>query len=179
MKLPLAYYGDPILRKKCPPVQNFDDELKRFVKDMEETLHAHYGAGLAAPQVKRSIALFLTNVPQTKEGEEEWTDCLIRVFINPKILEYSEEEWLRGEGCLSIPGLYGVVSRPLTIKVKAYDIDGNEFTEEFSGLQARAIMHENDHINGVLYIDRIKGKERQKMESELRAIKKKYYDQEK
>lgn len=177
MKLPLAYYGDPILRKKCPPVEHFDDELKQFVKDLEETLIAHDGAGLAAPQVKRSLALFLTNVPQKKEDEEEWTGCRLRLFINPKILEYSDEEWYRGEGCLSIPGLYAVVSRPLRIKVKAYDIDGNEFTEEFSGLPARAIMHENDHINGVLFIDRIKGRERQEMENELKAIKKKYYDQ--
>lgn len=174
MKLPIAYYGDPILRKKCPPVEKFDDQLKQLIKDMEETVIAHDGLGLAAPQVKHPLALFITHVPQD-EKQEDWNTCKIRHFINPKILEYGEEEWWRGEGCLSIPGLYGEISRPWHIKVKAFDINGNEFTEEFSGLQARAIMHENDHINGVLFIDRIRGKERQEMENELRAIKKKYF----
>lgn len=175
MKLPLAYYGDPILRKKCPPVVNFDDNLKRLIKDMEETVISHDGLGLAAPQVKHSLAVFITNVPQN-ETEDDWSNCKIIHFINPKILEYSEEEWARGEGCLSIPGIYSQIWRPLRIKVKAYDIDGNEFTNEYSGLQARAIMHENDHINGVLFIDRVKGKEKTEIEKELKRIKKIYYD---
>jgi peptide deformylase len=175
MKLPLAYYGDPILRKKCPPVERFDDEFKQFVKDMEETVIAHDGLGLAAPQCKRSIALFITNVPQN-ETEDDWSTCAIKHFVNPKILEYSADMWGRGEGCLSIPGLYGVIYRPLKIKVRAYDIEGNEFTGEYKGLQARAIMHENDHINGVLFIDRIKGKERLEMETELKEIKKRYLE---
>ena len=175
MKLPLAYYGDPILRKKCPPVEHFDENLKNFIKDMEETMLAHDGLGLAAPQVKRSIAVFMTNVPQNDE-EDDFNTCKTIVFINPKILEYSEEEWSRGEGCLSIPGVYAPVWRPLTIKVKAYTIEGKEFIAEYRGLQARAIMHENDHINGVLFVDRVKGKEKLEIEKELKLIKKQYYD---
>ena len=138
----------------------------------------HDGAGLAAPQVHRDMTVFLTNIPK-QIGPDEWGPNNIRLFINPKIIEHSEEEWLRGEGCLSIPELYSPIWRPLHIKVEATDINGNVFTEKFSGLQARAVMHENDHINGVLFIDRVRGKERQEIEAELRAIKKKYFSKKK
>lgn len=173
MHLPLAYYGDPALRKKCEPVTTFDEKLKQFVKDMEETMVFHDGIGIAAPQVHVSLAVFITCIP-IKTGPDQTKPGKSRLFINPKILEYSEEEWLRGEGCLSIPKLYGNVSRPLRIKIEAFDLDGKLFAEELSGIEARAFMHENDHINGVLFIDRIKGEERKKMEAELREIKKKY-----
>jgi len=173
MLLPLAYYGNPILRKKCRRVEHFDVSLKQLIKDMEETMHAHDGIGLAAPQVKADLALFVTQVP-VETGPDTTSPGRFRVFINPKILEHSDEEWLRGEACLSIPKVFGTVSRPMRIKVEATDIDGKTFIEEFSGLEARAIMHENDHINGVLFIDRVKGKERQEIEAELREVKKKY-----
>jgi len=178
MKLPLAYYGNPILRKKCARVEAITDELRQLVRDMEETMMSYDGVGLAAPQVHKNLALFMINMSikdeATKEYEADKTLTQNIVFINPKILHYSEEGWLRGEGCLSIPKIYGVVGRPLHIKVEAMDIEGNIFTKEFSGLAARAIMHENDHINGVLFIDRIRGKEREEMEPALRALKKKY-----
>lgn len=173
MQLPLAYYGDPILRKKCRRIEQIDDKLKQLVSDMEETMLIHNGAGLAAPQVHFSLALFITNVAE-QAGPDEWMPGATRVFINPKILEYSNDEWLRGEGCLSIPEVFGHVYRPLHIKVEATNLEGSIFVEKFSGLLARAIMHENDHINGVLFIDRVRGKERQELESELRAIKKKF-----
>lgn len=178
MKLPLAYYGEPILRKKCQRVEHIDDEIKQFIKDLEETMLFHDGAGLAAPQIHRSLAIFLTNIPK-QIGPDEWAPAPIRLFINPKILKYSDEEWLRGEGCLSIPNVFAPVYRPMHITVEATDLEGNRFVEDFSGLQARAIMHENDHINGVLFIDRIRGKERQEIEAELRAVKKKYFDKKK
>lgn len=178
MKLPLAYYGDPILRKKCARIEGIDDNLRQLVKDMEETMFANDGAGLAAPQVHLSLAIFITNIPK-QVGPDEWLPGTTRVFINPKILEYSEEEWLRGEGCLSIPDVYATVSRPMHIKVEATDLDGNRFVEQFSGLPARAIMHENDHINGVLFIDRVRGRERTEIEAELKAVKKKYFNKKK
>lgn len=174
MKLPLAYYGNPILRKKGERVSAITPELLQLVANMEETMFAHDGIGLAAPQVNKSLALFITNVPTHVEEEDKWIPGQTFVFINPKILEYSDEQWQRGEGCLSIPGLYASISRPVRIKVEATDLNGNTFVEEFSGLQARAIMHENDHINGVLFIDRIRGKEREEMEQTLRQIKKKF-----
>lgn len=173
MKLPIAYYGNPILRKKGARVDAITDELRQLVADMEETMMAHDGIGLAAPQVNHSIALFITRVAENTDEDRD-APCVTRVFINPKILEYSEEQWLRGEGCLSIPQVYATVSRPLRITVEATDMDGKRFTEEFKGLPARAIMHENDHINGVLFIDRVHGKEREELEPYLRFIKKNF-----
>jgi len=178
MKLPLVYYGDPILRKKGTRIDEINDDLRQFINDMEETLLIHQGYGLAAPQVNRSIALFLINIAK-QVGPDEWLPGKTHVLINPKILEVSEEENGRGEGCLSIPGVYAPVSRPSRIKVEYTDVEGNTVTKEFTGIEARAVMHENDHINGVLFIDRIRGKEREKIEPELRAVKKKYYDKKK
>ncbi|MBA3815458.1 MAG: peptide deformylase [Parachlamydiaceae bacterium] len=174
MKLPIAYFGNPILRKKCERVLEITPEIRRFVHDMEETMIAHDGIGLAAPQVQRSLAIFITCVPPEVDGEYTGEPGKLKIFINPKILEYSEEEWIRGEGCLSTPGIYGPVIRPLSIKVEAIDLDGKIFIEDFSGLDARAIMHENDHINGVLFIDRVRGKERLEIEKPLKDLKKKF-----
>lgn len=174
MKLPLAYYGHPLLRKKCERIDAITDEVRALVADMEETMFAHDGIGLAAPQVRRDLSLFIVNIPEETEKEEPPKPGITRVFINPKVLSYSQEQGWRSEGCLSIPTLYAPVERPLKITVEATDLTGNVFTEEFSGLYARAILHENDHINGVLFIDRIHGKKRQEIDSQLRQIKKKY-----
>lgn len=173
MKLDLAYYGNPILRKKCQPVSEINDEIRQLVEDMVETLVEHNGIGLAAPQVNKDLRLFITAVPN-ELPDGNWEQGELIVFINPEIISYSEEQEIRQEGCLSIPKLYGDVIRPSEILIRATDINGNEFEREFSGLQARCCMHENDHINGVLYIDRIKGKERQLLETKLREIKKKF-----
>jgi peptide deformylase len=173
MKLSLAYYGDPILRKKGSPVVEINDEIRQLVADMIETMEANNGIGLAAPQVHRSLALFITSVPL--EGPDDTSiPGTLRVFINPKIISYSKEQWECSEGCLSIPLLYGSVNRPLKVTVQATDLDGREFIQEFEGLEAHAVMHENDHINGVLFIDRIRGKERKELEPQLREVKKKY-----
>lgn len=176
MKLNLCYFGNPILRKKCCPIENIDDEIRQLVSDMEETMFQHDGIGLAAPQIGRSIALFIVNVPDEPqtEDDEEIKPGTTEVFINPKILKHSEDLWVRGEGCLSIPKVYGEVTRPNSIVVEATGLDGKRFTKSYTGLVARAIMHENDHINGVLFIDRIRGKERLELEPALKLIKKKY-----
>lgn len=178
MKLTLAYYGDPILRKKGARINEINDELRQLINDMEDTLIAHDGVGLAAPQVRHSLALFMIKVDK-QVGPNEWVPGPTYVFINPKIIEVSDQENLRGEGCLSIPGIYGEISRPSRVKVEATDPQGKQFTKEFSGLEARTILHENDHINGVLFIDRIRGKERQELEPQLRNVKKKYFDKKK
>ena len=173
MKLPLAYYGNPILRKKGERINEITDEIRKFINDMIETMVSHDGLGLAAPQVHRSLAIFITHVP-IQTGPDQWLPGKIRVFINPKIISHSEELNSRGEACLSIPGVYGAVARPLRITIEATDLEGKRFVEDFSDLDARVVMHENDHINGVLMIDRIQGKERKELESRLREIKKKF-----
>lgn len=174
MLLPLAYYGHPNLRKKCCHIDEITSELIQLVADMEETMTVHHGIGLAAPQINRLINLFITKVPiKTNNGLYETGN--LRVFINPKILFYSSEVNERTEGCLSIPTLYGNVLRPTYIKVEYTNLEGKICVDEFEGLEARCVLHENDHINGVLFIDRIKGNERRSMEPLLKKIKMKYH----
>jgi peptide deformylase len=164
MKLPLAYYHDPILRKKAERVNQIDDSLRLFISDMIETLHATKGIGLAAPQVHRSIALFVSCVP-TKNKQGQWEPGQVRVFINPQILSVSEEKQTFTEGCLSIPNLHMHVTRPAIITIQATDIEGNIFEETLSGLPATNFMHEYDHLNGILIIDYYSLNERKALET--------------
>lgn len=173
MILPLAYYGDPILRKKTEPVKEIDDEIRRLVASMIETMYKEDGIGLAAPQVHQSLSIFVTCVPKYVD-EKTIIPGVERVFINPKILSYSEENETLQEACLSLPKLSGYVTRPLKIVVEFTNLEGETQTQEFEDYEARCIMHENDHINGKLFIDRMESKERQAIESKLREIKKKY-----
>lgn len=173
MILKLAYYGDPILRKKALRVENIDDEIKQLVEDMTETMFANNGIGLAAPQVHRSLALFITSIPEYREDGSH-IDGPIEVYINPRLIIYSDRQEVHSEGCLSIPKLYGEVSRPNQIVIEAMNLQGLLIKKELSGLEARCCLHENDHLNGVLFIDRIRGKERQQMEDTLRQIKSRY-----
>lgn len=173
MKLPLAYYGDSVLRKKGAQVQNIDDKIRQLVFDMNETMDVNDGCGLAAPQVHQSLALFITCIPQYVD-ENTVLPGELRVFINPKIIGYSEEVWPCQEGCLSIPGLRETVVRPAKVTIQATNLEGELFTEEFVGFDAHVIMHENDHINGVLYIDRLPPKRKKEIEGFLKQVKKKY-----
>ena len=173
MQLPILYYGQPILRKKCSPVLEINDDIRNFIKDMEDTMKAHNGIGLSAPQVGRSIAIFLTSYP-IEEPNGTWHQAPPKVYINPKLSEPSAEMWVYDEGCLSIPKLYYEVARPVSILVTAQDINGKEFTERLTGWQARVCMHENDHLNGVLFIDRLGIKERHAIDAQLKKIKKQY-----
>lgn len=174
MKLPLAYYGNPILRKKAQPVKEITAEIRQLVSDMIDTMDAEKGIGIAAPQVQQSLAIFITR-PPVKQEDDTWVDGpLVYVYINPKIVGYSSEVEGDSEGCLSIPKLHGEVVRPLKISLQAMDLDGNTFTEDHQDLNARIIMHENDHLNGVLFIDRMHGKERKELEPKLQQIKQHY-----
>jgi len=173
MKLPLAYYGNPVLRKKASRVEGIDDELRQLVADMIESMDEYNGCGLAAPQVHRSISLFVTRIPHRDENDQI-VSGEARVYINPKVLSYSEEVWALDEGCLSIPGLRDAVVRPMAITVEATNLEGKTFTEELVEFDARVILHENDHLNGVLYIDRLPPKQKKAIENHLREIKKKY-----
>jgi len=174
MALPLAYFGDPILRKKAMPVQEINEEIRQLVHQMQLTMDVNDGCGLAAPQVHQSLALFITCIPQYVD-EKTTLPGELRVFINPKILSYSEDNWACQEGCLSIPKIRETVIRPAKVTIEATDLEGNRFTEEFHEFDAHVIMHENDHINGVLYIDRLPPKRKKELENHLKQIKKKYY----
>jgi len=175
MILPLTYYGNPILRKKSIDVEEINDELQALIDDMIETMNDQNGIGLAAPQVGQNIRLFITRVPMVSPDDpEEMLEGPLLVFINPKLSSPSQEKWDYSEGCLSIPKLYGNVTRPYSITVEALDRYGHPFTAAYSGLQARCIMHENDHINGVLFIDRMDTKERKAIEPDLQKVKNAY-----
>ena len=173
MKKKILLYGDPILRKKGRPIKEITPEIRQLVNDMIETMKQADGIGLAAPQIGESLLLFITESPRWDEEKQDWESHPIRVWINPRVLEISSETWDHSEGCLSIPGINGVVRRPFRIVVEAMDLEGNIFRETLEGWPARTFLHENDHIHGVLYIDRITGKTRQEMEPQLKAIKKK------
>lgn len=138
--------GDPILRKKCRPIDDINDRIKTLIKDMADTMYDADGVGLAGPQVGILRRIFVIDI---------YDGAGLRVFINPEILEMSGSA-VDNEGCLSIPNEQGLVERPERVKVKALNEDGNEILIEAEGLLARAICHENDHLNGVLFIDKVK-----------------------
>lgn len=137
--------GDPILRKICKPVSEVDDRTRELIGDMLDTMYEADGVGLAAPQVgilKRLVVIDVGEGPI--------------VMINPKILESSGSQTGQ-EGCLSVPGKAGIVTRPMYVKAKAFDADMNEYVIEGEELLARAICHELAHLDGDLYIDHVEG----------------------
>ncbi len=173
MILQMRYYGDPILRQQAKPVEAITDEIREICKNMIATMNHYEGIGLAAPQVGYLLRIFVSPVDYEDEnGELHLTDP--KVYINPVLINPSDALVERSEGCLSIPKLYAAVARPLSIEIEAMDLDGNIFRETCYGYQARNRMHEVDHLNGVLFIDRIKGKRRTELEPTLRRIKQQY-----
>lgn len=142
----LVYRGDERLTKKCRPVDSFDSHIAELVGDMKQTMIKENGVGLAAPQVGVLRRVFVI-----RTGD---TDDTVREFINPQITETSGEQ-RETEGCLSCPGLWGVTVRPASVKVTAYDLSGKKFEFSGEGLMARAVCHENDHLDGILFTERV------------------------
>ena len=146
--------GDPVLRTEAEEVSVFDDALRTLVRDMFETMYHADGIGLAAPQIglsKRVIVVDLRRSHDDEEGGEPERVAL----INPVITRHSDETHKQSEGCLSIPGLEEVVERPFAVRVEGKDPDGNDVVVEADDLFGRALQHEIDHIDGVLFIDRV------------------------
>lgn len=137
--------GDEVLRKNCREVKEMTPRIKELIEDMFETMYEHDGVGLAAPQVGILKRIHVVDV----DGEPY-------VFINPQIVG-SEGFQDGSEGCLSLPGKAGTVRRPNKVRVKAFDENMEEFELEAEGMLARAICHETDHLNGILYVDRVDG----------------------
>lgn len=175
MILELCYFGNPVLRKKCSPISEITDEIKKLAMDMLETMDlGQRGVGIAAPQVGVPIRLF---VARSYEDSEDGTFKLLpaKFYINPKITLLGKETLVEKEGCLSIPGIHEKVERPAKILIEYTDLDGNFITEEIEGYNARVRLHENDHINGVLFIDRIDPVRRKLIEPRLKEIKKLFH----
>ena len=161
--LTIRQYPDPVLRESCVEVEEIDDDLKRLATDMIETMHAAPGVGLAAPQVgvPRRLAVVDTSVGKDPEA--------LHVLINPRILEERGSDY-DFEGCLSIPGLSEKVTRPYAVKVVAKDLEGREIEHELEGFEARAFCHEIDHLNGVLFIDHVRGLRRDRVRRQLKRL---------
>jgi peptide deformylase len=160
--LEIRKFPDPILRKVGEPVVDFGPELKKLVQDMAETMYAEPGVGLAAPQVGISQRLFVAD--GSVFGEAEGTTL---VFANAEILS-SEGEQVGDEGCLSFPGIYEPIARPLRCRVRAQDVDGKTFELDCEGLSCRAIFHEIDHCEGRLVIDYLSPLKRQLVRKEAK-----------
>ncbi|MDB4860534.1 peptide deformylase [Alphaproteobacteria bacterium] len=153
--LKIAKLGHPVLLKKTNEISNLNDiDLKKIIYDMSETMIDANGIGLAAPQVHLSHRLFIYRNPDIEEEEK----IKVSVLINPKIENISNETEDDWEGCLSIPGMSGLVRRSKKIKYSAIDLKGEKVSGEVDGLHARVIQHEFDHLNGILYISRLADK---------------------
>ena len=164
MSLSILHFPDQRLRETSRDVTSFDDELKRLVADMTDTMYLAEGAGLAAIQVGVPLRLFIVD-PEVAGRQP--TDPPM-VFINPEIVRLSDEAQTGDEGCLSFPGIFVPVKRAMTATFKAFDVEGKPFTVEGSGLFARAMQHENDHLAGRLLIDMVGPVKRQIIKRKMR-----------
>lgn len=160
----VEHYGNPILRKKCEPINNFDD-LDILIDDMFDTMYEENGIGLAANQIGVDLQLFIVDISDLDEEGES-----IHVFTNAEIINSEGDSWLN-EGCLSVPGVRLDVKRPSVITLKYQDRNGDAFTKNFDGLLARVIQHEVDHLNGNLIIDRVSKTEKIGIGQDLKLIK--------
>lgn len=161
--LPIRIYPDPVLREKCKPVESFDQDLRRLIDDMIETMHAAPGVGLAASQVGIDRRLCVVDL---SVGEDPGA---VHVLINPKIVDRSGSV-ADVEGCLSLPGITDKVVRPFTVEVEAQDVEGNAFVLSAEDWLARAICHEVDHLDGVLFLDHLRGLRRERARRFLRRL---------
>ena len=161
-ELQILQYPNPILKKKALEVTNFDEELRLFIKNLLFTMYTSKGIGLASPQVGKSLRIFVLDVDYKKEkvtgpdGSEKtvFKNFNPQVFINP-IFTQKEGEVICEEGCLSLPGIYEEVKRAKNIQVEYFDIWGNKMTCGAEGLYAVCIQHENDHLDGIVFLERL------------------------
>ena len=173
MALPLAFYGHPSLRKKAQPVETISPQIERLAARMIETMKLNIGCGLAAVQVMQDVRLIVV-CPDAQYENGRFTGGNPAVYLNPRLYDPSEEAVAMDEGCLSIPGIRGTVIRPRSITLEALTLDGTTITKHLDGFEARVVMHENDHLNGVLFVDRLSDKERRFLDKALRDLKKKH-----
>jgi peptide deformylase len=178
MILPIVAYGDPVLRKVGVEIDKNYPNLAELIENMRETMLNAQGVGLAAPQIDKSIRLFIVNT--TPFGEDEDLDEVERtflanfdkVFINAKILKEEGDEWAFTEGCLSIPDIREDVFRQNKITIEYLDENFEKHTEVIDGLAARVIQHEYDHIEGILFTDKISSLKKRLLKKKLENISK-------
>jgi peptide deformylase len=178
MILPIVAFGDPVLKKKAAVISSGYKDLKKLIANMYETMYGAHGVGLAAPQIGLSIRLFLVDTAPFSEDESlsasevKALKNFKKTFINPEIIEETGEEWNFNEGCLSIPNIREEVSRKPKIKIRYQAENFITYTETFDGLIARVIQHEYDHIQGVLFTDKVSSFKKRLLRGKLSSISK-------
>ena len=178
MILPIVAYGDPVLRKMGVEIDKDYPNLKELIANMKETMYNASGVGLAAPQIGKAIRLFVIDASPFAEDddlddEERATlKDFNRVYINPKIIDEEGEEWTFNEGCLSIPDVREDVTRKSMVTLEYQDEDFNTHTEVLDGLAARVFQHEYDHIEGVLFTDKVSSLKKRLIKRKLENISK-------
>ena len=156
---PLTYIPDNVLRKKTRKVTKLTSEMFSLIEDMIETMHVEHGVGIAANQVGRNLRIAYIEIPEEPEENGEVSEKLSYLLINPEIIKRVGTREV-DEGCLSIPGFRGNLIRSVKVTVRAQDIEGKEFRIKAENLLAQALEHEIDHLNGIVYIDRMQDPER-------------------
>ena len=174
----IIQYGHPVLRQRCRPVTEVDDALLQLIEDMLDTMIDAHGVGLAAPQVGEDIRLAVVDVAFDPEcvsflkvngADTDLESIMPLIFINPEVVCGQQKE-IAMEGCLSIRGIRAEVRRPLAIKATLQQLDGSVLVIETDGLLARALQHEIDHLNGVLFVDRLSAVGKVSMKNRLKRL---------
>jgi peptide deformylase len=172
MIYPIVAYGDPVLKKKAKEIEKDTIDVISLSNDMFETMYNAHGVGLAAPQIGLSIRMFVIDAEPM--GDENDTELIgfKKVFINPLILTEGGKEWPFEEGCLSIPGIREEIFRNEELEIHYFDENWQEHNETFTGIKARIIQHEYDHIEGILFTDHLSGFKKRLLKSKLMSISK-------
>ena len=172
MILPIVAYGDPVLRRKGKEIEKGSKDVQELIDNMFETMYNAHGVGLAAPQIGKSLRLFVIDGGPLIEDEENDKTEFKKVFINPTIIEEDGDDWEFEEGCLSIPSIRESVSRAEELTIHYFDENWEEYTETFNGMRARIIQHEYDHIDGVLFTDHISPLKKRLLKRKLENVSK-------
>lgn len=171
MIYPIYVYGSPVLRREVELIQSDFPELDKLIDDMFETMYSADGVGLAAPQIGKSLSLFVVDASPWAEEDPSLAEFK-HAFINAEIYEHSQEEGLFNEGCLSVPGIHEDVSRPLWIRMRYLDRDFKAHDELFEGYAARVIQHEYDHLLGEMFVDHLSPLRKTLLKSKLTGMSK-------
>lgn len=171
MIYPIVVYGDPVLKKPADDIEEGELDVKQLAEDMFETMYEASGIGLAAPQIGKSIRMFIVDGSPLDDEEEDMTQFK-KVFINPEMISEDGDPWTFQEGCLSIPGIREDVNRNPVIRINYLDENFEEHEEEFDGMKARIIQHEYDHIEGILFTDHLTAFKKRLLKGKLANISK-------
>jgi peptide deformylase len=170
MILPVFAFGQPVLKKRATDINKDYEGLESLINNMWETMYAAHGVGIAAPQIGVSVRLFIIDSIQIME-EEKKAEGIKKVFINAQIIEETGEFWSYEEGCLSIPNIRGDVERQQKVRIQYLDENFEKHDEIYEGINARVIQHEYDHIEGVLFVEKLKPLKKKLIQRKLNDIK--------